>query len=214
MKKLLTGLAILAASHAFADQVEGLRGTYYNPPADTTVLWGDFSFTQAYLASNPTPSGTFTASNINYAGYDGTSIVNFLGSDGASFAGTDGNLSDGVLVIQGWITLASGSTTFTVTHDDGFALFLDGTSLAQSGCCGTDSVTVDVTRAGPHAIEIEYNNAYFPYWNGGSAALALSINGQQVDPAVLSPVPEPQNLALLLAGLGLAGVTMRRRLGK
>ncbi len=210
MKKLLIGLAIFS-TQAFA--ASGLSGTYYNPPADTTGWWDGFASTAAYLASNPTASGTFTAASINYGGNDTSSIVSFLGSDGASFSGTNGNMADGVLVLKGWIDLAAGSTTLSVGHDDGFRMFLDGANVAQNGCCGTDNVTFNFANAGWHAFELDYNNAMYGNYSGG-ANFSLSQNGQTIAASSLSttsPVPETGNVALLLAGLGLIGVVARRR---
>jgi len=214
MKKFLIGLAIVSSTQAFA--ASGLDGTYYNPPADTTGWWDGFSAASGYLASNPAPSGTFTATAINYSGNDTTSIVTFLGSDGASFSGTNGNMADGVIVLKGWIDLAAGNTTLSVNHDDGFRMFLDGTNVAQTGCCGTTDVSVDFATAGWHSFELDYNNAMYGNYTGG-AYLGLSENGQVVAASSLSTVssvPEPENCALLLAGLGLIGTATRRRLKK
>jgi MYXO-CTERM domain-containing protein len=207
MKKFLIGLAIAASAPAFA--ASGLAGTYYNPSADTTGWWDDFNSASSYLASNPTPTGSFLATTLNYGGGDLSSIVSFLGADGASYHGADGNLNDGVLVLKGWIDLGAGSTSLTVSHDDGFRLVLDGATVAQSGCCGNTSVDVDYASAGWHAIEIDYNNA--SYGQVGGATFAFSVNNEPVDAATLSSVPETQNAALLLAGLGLLGITARRR---
>jgi len=211
MKKFLIGLAIVSSTQAFA--ASGLDGTYYHPPADTTGWWDGFSATSSYLASNPASSGTFTATAINYSGNDTTSIVTFLGSDGASFSGTSGNMADGVIVLKGWIDIAAGNTTLSVNHDDGFRMILDGTNVAQAGCCGATGVSVDFATAGWHSIELDYNNAMYGNYTGG-ATLELSENGQTVAASSLStisPVPESQNAALMLAGLGLIGVAARRR---
>ena len=212
MKKLLIGLAIVSATQAFA--ASGLNGTYYNPPADTTGWWDGFASASSYLASNPTPSGTFTATAINYSGNDLSSISSFLGSDGASFSGTNGDMADGVLVLKGWIDIGAGSTTLSVNHDDGFRMILDGTNVAQTGCCGWTDVTVDFATAGWHSFELDYNNAMYGGYSGG-ATLAFSENGQPVTASSLSTVsvvPEPSNQALLLAGIGLIGIAARRRL--
>lgn len=211
MKKFLIGLAIVSSTGAFA--ATGLDGTYYNPPTDTTGWWDNFSAASSFLASSPTPSGTFTATSINYSGNDTTSIVTFLGGDGASFSGTNGNLADGVIVLKGWIDIAAGNATLSVNHDDGFRMILDGTNVAQGGCCGATDVSVDFATAGWHSIELDYNNAMFGDYTGG-ANLGLQENGQLVTASSLStisPVPESQNAALLLAGLGLIGVAARRR---
>jgi len=211
MKKLLIALAIVASTQAFA--ASGLDGTYYNPPADTTGWWDGFSAASNYLANDPTPSGTFTATSVNYSGNDLTSIVTFLGNDGASFVGTNGNMADGVLVLKGWIDIAAGSQTLSVNHDDGFRMILDGTNVAQTGCCGATDISVDFATAGWHSIELDYNNAMYGNYTGG-ATLGLSENGQLVtasDLSTMSPVPESQNAALLVAGLGLIGIAARRR---
>ena len=209
MKKFLIGLAVAASAPAFA--ASGLNGTYYNPTADTTGLWDGFAATSAYLAGSPKASGSFIATALDYSGQDTSSIVSFLGADSASFVGHNGGLADGVLVLKGYIDLGAGSTTLSVSHDDGFRLILDGATLGQNGCCGTDDVTVDFASAGWHSIEIDYNNAMYGGYSGG-ATFAVSENGHAIDAATLAPVPEPQNMALLLAGLGLVGIVARRRI--
>ncbi len=212
MKKLLIALAIVSGP-AFAAQ--GLNGTYYNPPADTTANFDDhFDETTAYLASNPTAAGTFTATYLNYNGGDGSSIVSWLGVDGASFHGTNGGMSDGVITLKGWIDLAAGET-LSVNHDDGYRVLLDGVSVGQMGCCGSTNVDITGASAGWHAVEIDYNNALYGDFSGG-AYFGVYANGNVISAADLSttPVPEAGNGAMLLAGLGLLGLVARRRAPK
>jgi len=210
MKKILMGLALASAGTAFAAN-DGLSGTYYNPGADATGWWDGFTQTIDYLDSNPQASGTFIGTVLNYNGGDGTSIKTWLGTDASSFIGTNGNLSDGVIVLKGWIDLGAGSTTLSVNHDDGFRLVLDGSVLGQGNCCGiTDLATTSYASAGWHAIEIDYNNAY--YGGFGGANFGLWANGQAIQASALATVvPEPQDAALLLAGLALVGTVARRR---
>lgn len=194
---------------------EGLNGVYYNPPADTTNWW-NWTPTLNYLATNPTPAGHFVATNINYGtpalGGDKTSITTWLGSDATSFTGSIGNMSDGVITLNGYIDLSAGVNYFEVTHDDGAQLNIDGQTVVEASCCGTTDGKVSFNKAGWHTISLAYNNAMFNNYHG-QTYLNLKENGSAINLADLSttPVPEPEEWAMLMLGLPLLASTVRRK---
>lgn len=210
MRKIILAAALFS-TNAFAEQ--GLIGTYYNAAKDTTAYWNDnFSLTAAYLATNPVASGSFIAKKLDYAGGDLTTIVSWLGSDAASFSGTNGDMSDGVITLKGFIDLSSTTTIFNISHDDGYRLFIDGNIVGQYGCCGMNNVTVNTT-VGWHSIELDYNNAYYNHGSGG-ASLSLKENGHAIalsDLSTTAAVPEPEQVALMLLGLPIVSLLARRR---
>ncbi|MGD0960374.1 MAG: PEP-CTERM sorting domain-containing protein [Methylomonas sp.] len=223
MKKLMLPIAIAASAacaNVYAEQ--GLNGEYWQAPAYST----DYQIQPAlnYIANHEqSAEGSFVATNINYTGGDETSIKSFLGSDGASFSGTNGNMEDGIIQLTGWIDIsAPGSFDFTVNHDDGAQLTINGDTIVSAGCCGETEGSETFNQAGWYAITATYNNTE---WNGGTgvATFSISENGSVIsasdlstsyplisqDAISVSSVPEPNQY--LLTGVGLAAIAWRLR---
>jgi hypothetical protein len=110
--------------------------------------------------------------------------------------GTQGTL----LEFSGTVTVTSGQT-FTVAHDDGVTLLIDGQDIGLSSG-PTSPVTSTATYTGPTGT-VPFQLVYAECC-GGEAVL-------QVNLPFTSAVPEPETYAMFMAGLGLMGFLARRR---
>jgi hypothetical protein len=115
---------------------------------------------------------------------------------GASFNGTltAATSDDGSL----WEFSGTGIfTSGTITHDDGISLYLDGSTTATFSAAGATNQTDSITGvSGLHSFVLIYGECC-------KAPAVLQSN-------IVSPVPEPRQVGLLLFGL-LAGAMFFRR---
>ena len=140
-------------------------------------------------------SGTYTIGTFLTSGGD---TVNFL--SGAGVAGH--SLDNTVFEFTGYLNLAAGS--YTIHHDDGMFLSINGTQVISSG---------DPTASIPSTFVVGPGGTGFVPFQ----LLYAEVNGS---PAVLSgplgdlaQTPEPSSFVLLGSGLlGVAGL-VRRRMG-
>jgi hypothetical protein len=147
---------------------------------------------------------TFTTNTINFNDVSpAETFASFLASNapnvsGISYNGTlapAGNVSD-----DGSIWEFSGSGIFmsgTIRHDDGISLYLDGSSVAAFSSPGPSNATDSITGvSGQHSFVLIY----------GECCKSPAV----LQATIVSPVPEPNQVGLLLFGL-LAGTMLLRR---
>lgn len=201
---LLTAFAAIGLFSAFVVQANVISGRLWHVPEATSQ--------NAIPANVPVSPAdvTFSVNSPMAFGADGATVGNWLAS-GAAFgiventAGTLASLMDNgtqgtLLDFTGFVTVTTGMT-FTVTHDDGLTLIIDGVDLGFPPG-PTSPIPTTETYTGPSgtfAFELVYGECC-----GGPAVLQIDL------PFSNTPVPEPASLALLGLAIAAAGVARRR----
>jgi hypothetical protein len=175
----------------------GLDATF----TSTTVNWsnppGSGSLSN-FLHSNPgTTVSTCSTATVGAVTYNCNTDVISTGTATTQTSTTYGQIIDIVGTAERFVA----GTTYSITHDDGITVLLDGVPIIISP--GPQSGTVSTfTASGVHNIEILYGECC-----GNAATLTSNLPAN---------VPEPGNLGLvlgtLLTGFGL--LFRRRRLDK
>jgi hypothetical protein len=149
-----------------------------------------------FLASNPgTTINTCTTATVGSVTYNCNTDVISTGSEGTQSATTYGQ----ILEITGTETFVGG-TTYSITHDDGIVVTLDGAVVINSGVpTASPTTSTFTTTSGTHNIVIEYAECC-----GNPAILTSNL-------PVNSTVPEPGSLALVLGALLTGGGLVFRR---
>nr|WP_159064813.1 tandem-95 repeat protein [Thaumasiovibrio subtropicus] len=143
----------------------GLQGSYYG--WEQSVQGSNLDSIQEardYLAANEADA-TFNAKEVSYErGEDnlgtGDSLQDFLGDDAATLSNDPSDTSDAFIHLEGAIYLESGDYKFSVTADDGYAIVINGETVAIYD--GTQSQTTrehgvfDIASDGYYNIEIIY----------------------------------------------------------
>ena len=203
MKKVLTALALAALAAGAQAQVTFSGGldrnpiNNYNPNGDAALLVPAAGREDALIN---TTAGTLTATFI---GFEALDLDRFMFN-----LGVNGNLTNASALnssVSG--VVGAGSLNFT---------FMDTVTGTQVGNGGNpaDSFT-------SYAVLGSFAQGVFtPYTLGGRFDLILGFNdGLRVDADFddqviglkVTPVPEPETYALMLAGLGALGFISRRR---
>jgi hypothetical protein len=178
----------------------GLDATF----TSTTVNWmnpfGPGSL-RNFLASNPgTTIGTCTTATVGAVTYNCNTDVISTGTQGTQTATTYGQ----IIELMGTETFVGG-TTYSITHDDGIVVTLDGAVIISSMVPTPSPITNTFTASGTHAIVIEYAECC-----GNPAILTSNL------PTNATNVAEPGTFGLLALGTLLTcfGLLFRRRIGE
>lgn len=146
-----------------------------------------------FLLSDPTTSlTTCTTATVGAVTYNCATQVMSTGTSTTQSATTYGQ----ILEITG-MEMFSAGTTYSITHDDGITVTLDGTTIISSAGPQSGTVSTFTTTTGMHSIDIVYGECC-----GNPATLMSNLPAN---------IPEPNTLVLMT--LGLAGVLagLRRR---
>ena len=191
--------AVLCVGIAHADTVSG--SVYATTPYPAPL---------SPLETPPgTLLGTFTTTGISTLFSDAGptyTVAGFLTSGGATVSGLSSSvgsmsLDNKELKFVG-TTYLTGGVTYSVTHDDGAFLYLNGVQVLGPGSGNpTNPITstFSVATTGAYSFDLLYAEV-----NGAPATLNFN--------APLSATPEPSSFVLLGSGLLAAAGAVRRRL--
>lgn len=201
MKNLVLAGVAAAAMVPFAAQAAVTVSIY----TDQVGAAQDATIDQA---AGLTADATVSVGAINFAtgNSDATTIGDFLNNPAGLSAGVAGHVLDNTyFLFTGSTYLHAGDNTFVVPHDDGVQLDIAGFGrvIDQPGpTAAVDSpFTVTATTAGLYSFTLAYGECC-----GGPAVLGFTVND-----APVGGTPEPGTWALMLAGFGLVGTSLRRR---
>ncbi|OQW86011.1 MAG: hypothetical protein BWK72_19385 [Rhodoferax ferrireducens] len=214
-------LCVAGTAPAFAQSTTFTNGDFSNRLIGWSTL-GDVSTTGG---SNPT--AVLTTAYVDPAGLLSSEFPNFSGVPAAlideveAFAGlTSGTLgldaAEGSVLQQSFDVLAGDSITLDfsfglATVETDLSAFNDFAFVAVNGVMEKVVSLTDASRTGSFSYQ---------FATGGKALLSFGvvdindINGVSVfvvDNVQVTPVPEPESYAMLLAGLALMGGIARRR---
>jgi len=163
-------------------------------------------------AAGLVPNATVTVGAINFTdapGNDSTmsTIGAFLNNPaGLTASVANHTLNNTYFLFTGTTFLKAGANSFVIPHDDGLQLSIAGIPgfiVDQPGPTSPVNTPFSVTapKSGSYAFTLAYGETA-----GGPAVLAFAVNDKPV-----GGTPEPGTWAMMLAGFGLVGGSLRRR---
>jgi len=179
----------------------GLDATFTSTTVNWMIPFGPGSLRNFLASDSGTTINTCTTATVGAVTYNCNTDVISTGTQGTQSATTYGQ----ILEISGTETFVGG-TTYSITHDDGIVVTLDGAVIISSMVPTPSPVTNTFMASGTHNIVIEYAECC-----GNPAILTSNL---PVNPT--TTVPEPANLVLVLGALltGVGLVFRRRRVDK
>jgi len=201
MHKLL--LATVAAAALFTAGAASATSTAVSIWTDQSAVASDA--TLANIATLGAPDATTTVGPINFTTNDSTTttVNQWLGQSLPDPTGSH-VLNNTVFLFTGTTFLAAGANNFSVLHDDGVELNIDGIGIVLSDpgpTAATESpFTVTASTAGFYNFELAYGECC-----GGPATVLFDVNGGPAG------VPEPATWAMMLVGFGGLGAAMRSK---
>lgn len=195
---------------------------------------GPLSHADLLVASVGTPTATFTALTVCFpacgtVSSDNDSLASYVAANGTALVGAP-QLGYAVTQYKGYIAISSvGTHTFSLTSDDGSALYIGGTlAVNNDGTHGFKGKSSNVTfdTAGLYPFFLDH------FEDRGRTGITLKMDGQSLATGSLygvdftvSPVPEisshdgdgsgslvPEPASIALLGIGIAVmVPLRRR---
>lgn len=202
MRKTFSNIALavgflVAASAANANLVS--NGTFDSPDIAT----GSFS---------TVPSVSF--SDLNWGFYGGaTGQTKLVDNGGNQFA----QIASGDALYTSFSVATTGLYNIGFDYQGGGLWGLTGSSWTPEVVAPTNlTPSAGWTSATTGAVTLLGGNSYKLYFGGMITPPAFypTLNLDNVSVAAVTPVPEPESYAMMLAGLGALGLMSRRRMGK
>ncbi|HEV2593824.1 MAG TPA: PEPxxWA-CTERM sorting domain-containing protein [Sphingomicrobium sp.] len=154
-----------------------------------------------------TATGTAFVGPINFASPPSAYTIGaFLNNPVFSNATVGGDsVLNTYMLFTGDVFLNAGLNTFSVSHDDGVQLNVDGLGLLVDSPAATSDITntatFNVLTSGLYSFELSYGECCGP-----PADLTFALNGTPV-----RGVPEPATWGMMLLGFAGIGLAMRTR---
>ena len=207
--------------------------------AQTTISWDFGTATGSIAADVNVPVTNLTISNIS--SLTGQTLTNASSSVSAGYSGASGGFNGSFAAVSGaFNSVSSSAFVFTLTPTAGYQVAVTNISLgSRSTASGPTALTlrtsVDGFSANTYSTIASANSAWSfvnsgtltsitgtnsspltlrLYGSGGSSAAAGNwrIDDLSVTLAITAvPVPEPSTYAVILGGIALAGVMIRKR---
>lgn len=187
MFRLIAGFAALAM--AFAMPAKAVQTTSTQFVMVTSQGAGLYSFLQSGFANGATVTGNFTAFDLDNDNQL-SSFTDEISDFSAAFSGGGGvpvlNFIDGLVVFD-----------------------LDGSGLLGDGLGETSPGNFDGESEGIVGFSFDFSGAV--YIAGPGPFFGITCGNGETCAVVQAAIPEPASWALLIAGFGLTGATLRYR---